>query len=154
ALRYSITSCCSPAIQRMSAASIRCSGTIRESLSDRCPTTILDSFMKRLCQVTLLVERELGLSRQTSSERAQPSHPAKRDGCANGSHVVTFVVKRRTLTSPWRGGSPFYARSAWHRICRRTIRIRRSSRAVYGTALRSGHLSKRADSSSLTTSHP
>ena len=35
----------------------------------------------------------------------------------------------------------------------RTIRIRRRSRAVYGTALRSGHLSQRADSSSLTTSY-
>jgi ABC-type transport system involved in cytochrome c biogenesis permease component len=37
---------------------------------------------------------------------------------------------------------------------RRTRRIRRRSRAVYGTALGSGHLSQRADSSSLTTLDP
>ena len=74
-----------------------------------------DTFMKRLCQVTRLVEAALGLCRQTSSERAQPSHPAKRDGRANGSHVVSLVVKRRSFTPPWRGGSPFYARSERHR---------------------------------------
>jgi hypothetical protein len=76
-----------------------------------------DTFMKRLCQVTRLVEAAVGLCRQTSSERAQPSHPAKRDGRANGSHVVSFVVKRRSFTPPWRGGSPFYARSGWHSTC-------------------------------------
>jgi hypothetical protein len=70
-----------------------------------------DTFMKRLCQVTRLVEAALGRCRQTSSEREQLSHPAKRDGRANGSHVVSLVVKRRSLTPPWRGGSPFYARS-------------------------------------------
>ena len=37
-----------------------------------------------------------GLYRQTSSERAQPSHPAQRDGHANGSRVVSLVVKRRS----------------------------------------------------------
>ena len=35
-----------------------------------------DTFMKRLCQVTRLVEAALGRGRQTSSGRAQLSHPA------------------------------------------------------------------------------
>ena len=71
-----------------------------------------------------------------------------------GHTVVSLVVKRLPhLAEDERGGSPFYARSGRHVRAGRTRRIRRRSRAVYGTALRSGHLSERADSSSLTTSH-
>jgi hypothetical protein len=39
---------------------------------------------------------QFGDHTQTSSERAQPSHPATRDGRANGSHVVSLIVKRRS----------------------------------------------------------
>ena len=111
-----------------------------------------DSFMKRLCQVTRLVEAaRVFIDRPPVS--AQPSHPAKRDGRANGSHVVSLVVKRRS--SPRRGevAHPFMRALDGTVRAGRTRRIRRRSRAIYGTALRSGHLSERADSSSLTTSH-
>jgi hypothetical protein len=43
ALRYSITSCCSAAIQRTRAANSICCGNTRESLPDRCPVDDLDT---------------------------------------------------------------------------------------------------------------
>jgi hypothetical protein len=58
-----------------------------------------------------------------------------------------LVVK--PLTS--RGPSHFYARSAWHDIVPAHDTIRGRRRALYGTALESGHMSHRADASSLTT---
>ena len=64
---------------------------------------------------------------------------------ANG--FVSLIVK--PLTS--RGPSHFYARSVWHDYVPAHDTIRRRRRARYGTALDSGHMSHRADASSLTT---
>ena len=113
---------------------------------------IWDSFMKRLCQVTRFVEAGLVFVDRPPVSAHSPLTQQEKWARKR----VTHRQPRRQasfLTPPWRGGSPFYARSKRHGTGRRTIRIRRRSRAVYGTALRSGHLSERADSSSLTTSH-
>jgi hypothetical protein len=112
-----------------------------------------DTFMKRLCQVTWLVEAAPVFIDKHPVSAYSPLTQRRRDGRANGSHVVSLVVKHRS--SPRRGEvvHPFMRALDGTVRAGRTIRIRRRSRAVYGTALRSGHLSQRADSSSLTTSY-
>jgi len=111
-----------------------------------------DTFMKRLCQVTWLVEAAPVFIDKPPVSAHSPL-TSEEGGRANGSHVVSLVVKHRS--SPRRGevAHPFMRALDGTVRAGRTRRIRRRSRAVYGTALRSGHLSQRADSSSLTTSH-
>jgi hypothetical protein len=63
--------------------------------------------------------------------------PSTRQGlCARTGLFLAAVVK--PLTS--RGPSHFYARSAWHEFVPAHDTIRRRRRALYGTALKSGHM--------------
>jgi len=114
---------------------------------------IWDSFMKRLCQVTRLVEAApVFINRppvSAHSPRTQPRGMGARTGhtsSASSSSVVPHLAGGEVV-------HPFMRALDGTVRAGRTIRIRRRSRAVYGTALRSGHLSQRADSSSLTTSY-
>jgi hypothetical protein len=72
--------------------------------------------------------------RQISSERARPLN---QPGAVRANGFVSLIVKPLTSGGP----SHFYARSAWHVIAPAHDTIRRRRRALYGTALNSGHVS-------------
>jgi hypothetical protein len=61
---------------------------------------VVRHFMKRLCQVTRLVEAALRLCRQSSSERAQPS-PARGMGARTGP--TSLASSSSVVPSPRRG---------------------------------------------------
>ena len=115
-------------------------------------TEFWNTFMKRLCQVTRVFLRDES-SFRTHLQRARgPLQPAK--GCAR-ERVKTRP--RRQALSPSRnmaarGLTLLFALCMAHNVPAHD-KIRRRSRAVYGTALRNGQVFQRADSSSLTTSN-
>jgi hypothetical protein len=124
ALRYSITSCCSPAIQRTSAVSIRCSGNIRESLSDQCPTTILDSTRYREFPQRDCGHGSIGSRESAAGAGAHAWRDLRRVDGANLLHTGDAGNR-------WRYGAA--ARGVWHLWRDRVRRVAATARSESGS---------------------